>query len=156
MKIDIGIPEKSTQTIALELNKVLADEILLAAKTRSYHWNVEGGNFMELHKFYDSQYEELNELIDDVAERIRVIGHYVEGRLADLLQLSNLLETNPSNDAKKQLADLLNGHETIIRNLRKLISVFGDDYKDLGNSDFVTGLMQKHEKMAWFIRSFLK
>ncbi|MFP5039654.1 Dps family protein [Parasediminibacterium sp. JCM 36343] len=156
MKIDIGIPEKNAQAVAFELNKVLADEVLLAAKTRNYHWNVEGPSFMELHKFYEGLYDELDEVIDEVAERVRAIGHYAEGRLVDVLKLTSLLENEYTNDSKKQLADLLSDHETMIRTLRKLITVFADDYKDLGNSDFVTGLMEKHEKTAWFIRSYLK
>ena len=156
MKIDIGISEKNTQAVALELTKVLANEVVLAAKTRNYHWNVEGSNFMELHKFYEGLYDDANEVIDEVAERIRAIGHYAEGRLTELLKITSLLEGEPTNEPKKQLKDLLNDHETIIKALRKLITVFAEDYKDLGNSDFVTGLMEKHEKTAWFIRSYLK
>jgi len=67
MKANIGIPENNLQSIALELNKVLADEFILYAKTRNYHWNVEGNNFMEMHKFYESQFEQLDEIIDNVA-----------------------------------------------------------------------------------------
>ena len=156
MKIDIGITEENAQSVALELNKVLANEVVLAAKTRNYHWNVEGGNFMELHKFYEGLYDDSNEVIDEIAERVRSIGHYAEGRLANFLKLTALLEPENVSDAKQQLADLLNDHETIIKMLRKLITVFADEYKDLGNSDFVTGLMEKHEKTAWFIRSYLK
>ncbi|HET9052991.1 MAG TPA: ferritin-like domain-containing protein, partial [Cyclobacteriaceae bacterium] len=69
MKTNIGIPENHTQAIALELNKVLADEFVLYAKTLNYHWNVEGNNFMEMHKFYENQFEQLDEIIDSVAER---------------------------------------------------------------------------------------
>ncbi len=60
MTTNIGIPENHLQEVAIELNKVLADEFLLYAKTRNYHWNVEGSNFMEMHKFYESQYEQLD------------------------------------------------------------------------------------------------
>jgi starvation-inducible DNA-binding protein len=55
-----------------------------------------------------------------------------------------------------QLQNLLADHEIIIKHLRKLISVFFDKHKDIGTSDFITGLMGKHEKMAWFIRAYLK
>jgi starvation-inducible DNA-binding protein len=156
MKIDIGISEKNSQAVALELNKVLANEVVLATKTRNYHWNVEGANFMELHKFYEGLYDDADEVIDNVAERIRSLGHYTDGRLTELLKLTDLLEGEIPSEPKKQLKDLLNDHETIIKSLRKLIAVFAEEYKDLGNSDFVTGLMEKHEKTAWFIRSYLK
>lgn len=156
MKPDIGIAEDHLQAIAIELNKVLADEFVLHTKTRNYHWNVEGTNFMEMHNFYESQYEELDQIIDDVAERIRALGHYSEGRVEDLLKLSSLDEPAYTTKQSEQLRNLLNDHEQIIRNLRKLITLFSDKYKDLGTSDFVTGLMEKHEKMAWFIRAYLK
>ena len=155
MKANIGIPENNLQSIALELNKVLADEFILYAKTRNYHWNVEGSNFMEMHKFYESQYEQLDEIIDNVAERIRQLGHYAEARLKDYLELSHLEEQEYTNEQNAQLKNLLEDHESIIINLRKLINLFTDKYKDAGTTDFVTGLMEQHEKMAWFIRSYM-
>lgn len=156
MKANIGIPEKHLEAVSLELNKVLADEFVLYTKTRNYHWNVEGSNFMEMHKFYEEQYEALDEIVDEVAERVRSLGHYSEGRLKDFIKLSHLDEPAYTNKQSEQLQNLLNDHETIIQNLRKLITAFGDQHKDLGTSDYVTGLMERHEKMAWFIRSYLK
>ncbi len=156
MKPNIGIPEKHLQAVALEMNKVLADEFVLYAKTRNYHWNVEGDNFIEMHKFYEGQYEQLDEIMDDVAERIRTIGHYAEARLKDYTKLSHLEEQEYTNKQNEQLRNLLSDHETVIQNLRKLITVFADEHKDIGTSDFVTGLMKEHEKMAWFIRAYLK
>lgn len=156
MKIDIGVSENHLQAVSLELNRVLADEFVLTTKTRNYHWNVEGNNFMEMHKFYESQYNELDAIIDDVAERVRALGHYSEGRLKDFLSLAHLDEPDYTNKQEEQLKNLLNDHETIIQNLRKLITLFAEEHKDLGTSDFVTGLMEKHEKMAWFIRSYLR
>ena len=156
MKADIGIGEKNSQAVAQKLNSLLADEFLLYAKTRNYHWNVEGSNFMEMHKFYEGLYEELDDVIDDVAERIRSIGHYSQGRLQDFLKTTNLQEQEYTTDQKQQLQNLLNDHYTIARYLRKDITVFSDKYRDLGNADYITGLMEKHEKWAWFIRSYLK
>lgn len=156
MNTNIGIPHEHLQAISLELNKVLADEFVLYVKTRNYHWNVEGSNFMEMHKFYESMYEELDEIIDDVAERIRALGHYAEARLMDYTRLTHLSEPESTNQPKEQLQNLLVDHETIIKNLRKLITLFAEEHKDAGSSDFATALMEKHEKMAWFVRSYLK
>jgi len=156
MKAQIGIPENHLQSVASSLNKVLANEYVLYTKTRNYHWNIEAPNFMELHKFYEGQYEELDEIIDRVAERIRQLGHFSEGRLKDFIQLTDLQEPESTSDPKSQLENLLEDHEIIIRLLRNLIPAIGEDQKDLGTADFITGLMQAHEKMAWMIRSFLK
>jgi starvation-inducible DNA-binding protein len=156
MKANIGITQKNLQEVALELNKALADEVVLYIKTRNYHWNVEGDSFMEMHKFYESQYEQIDVFMDDVAERIRFIGHYSEARLTDYLKLTHLSEPQYTTSRKEQLNNLLIDHEAIIMNLRGLITTLGEKYKDLGSADFVTGLMEKHEKMAWMIRSYLK
>jgi len=156
MNTNIGISDANTKAVALELNKLLANEVVLYTKTRNYHWNIEGPSFMEIHKFLEGQYGELEQMIDDVAERIRSIGHYAEGRLVDFLKLTSLLEPDNSTNQKVQLKNLLDDHETIIRELRTLITKFADENKDLGSSDFVTGLLGKHEKMAWFLRSYNK
>ena len=156
MNTNIGISDANTKAVALELNKLLANEVVLYTKTRNYHWNIEGPSFMEIHKFLEGQYGELEEMIDNVAERIRSIGHYAEGRLVDFLKLTSLLEPDNTTNQKVQLKNLLDDHETIIRELRTLITKFADENKDLGSSDFVTGLLGKHEKMAWFLRAYNK
>jgi starvation-inducible DNA-binding protein len=155
MKADIGITQEKSQLAAQQLNVILADEFVLYAKTRNYHWNVEGSNFMEMHKFYESLYSELEEVIDVVAERIRSIGHYSQGRLKDFLEQTHLLEQDYTTNQKEQLQNLLEDHETIIRYLRKNIPVFNDTYQDIGNGDMMTSLLKQHEKWAWFIRSYL-
>ena len=156
MKTNIGIPEDHLKEVALELNKVLADEFILYTKTRNYHWNVEGSNFMEMHKFYESLSDELDQIIDAVAERVRSIGHYSDGRLKDFISLTHLDEPDYTSQQDEQLKNLLHDLEAIIRNLRKLITLFAEKHKDLGTSDFVTAIMEKHEKIAWFVRAYLK
>jgi starvation-inducible DNA-binding protein len=156
MKANIGLTEKNAQQIALTLNKILANEHILYAKTHNYHWNYIGDNFIEMHKFYEGQYEELAEMIDEVAERIRMIGHFAEGRLKEYLKLTDLEETAPTPDQQKQVRNLLDDHETVIRLLRQQVDIMQDKLKDAGTADFLTGLMEKHEKMAWMLRSYLK
>ncbi|WP_298298245.1 DNA starvation/stationary phase protection protein [Hydrotalea sp.] len=156
MKANIGINDQHTQNAAQKLNQILADEFVLYTKVRNCHWNIEGSNFMEMHKFYEDMYTGMEEVIDETAERIRMLGHYAEGRLKDFLALTSLLEEEYTNNQQKQLENLLSDHETIIRNLRNDIMLFSDEYKDLGNADFLTGLLKIHEKWAWFVRSYLK
>jgi starvation-inducible DNA-binding protein len=107
-----------------------------------------------MHLFYESQFNQLDEIMDQVAERIRIIGHYTEARLVDFLKLTNLLESPYTNAQNDQLKNLLASHETIINNLRRLIPLFADKYKDFGSSDFVTQLIGKHENMAWMVRAY--
>jgi len=156
MNINIGISKENQKAIADKLNKVLADEFVLYVKTRNYHWNVESINFSELHDFYQEQYESLAEEIDAVAERVRKIGHYSMGRLEDYLKVTSLEEQKTTTDPKEQLTNLLNDHESIIRDLREFIPDLEDKYNDVGSADFITGLLQVHEEIAWKLRSHLK
>jgi len=156
MKVNIGISEPNRQAVALELNKLLADEHVLYNKTRNYHWSIEGPSFMEFHKLYEQQYTDLAEVIDEIAERIRTIGHFAEGRLKELVQLASLDEPEAPTDQASQIRNLEGDHEILIQRLRRLIPVFDDEYKDIGSSDFLTGLLKQHEKMAWMLRSYLR
>lgn len=156
MKTNIGITEENSKAVADELAKILADEYVLYTKTRNAHWNVQGSDFFEKHKFFEGQYEQLDDFIDDVAERIRTLGHYSPASLKSFLGLTQLTEmSSEKNDSNGFIKELLSDHESIIITLREHIQTFGDKYHDLGTADFVTGLMENHEKMAWFLRSHL-
>jgi starvation-inducible DNA-binding protein len=157
MKTEIGIKTANTAEIAQSLNSLLADENVLYIKTRKAHWNVEGPDFLAIHRFFEEQYKQLEDLIDDIAERIRTIGHYAEATLAGFLAETHLLEeTRAKNDSAGFMKSLLADHETIIIHLRENIDRFDEKWQDKGTSDFITGLMEKHEKMAWMLRAHLK
>ena len=95
--------------------------------------------------------------MDDVAERIRALGHYAPATLKSYLELTHLSEQSRSaNDGAGFVRELLGDHESIIIRLRENINQFANDLHDAGTSDFITGLMEKHEKMAWMLRAQLK
>jgi len=139
------------------LNQLLSDEYVLYTKTRNYHWNITGPDFSELHKFFESQYEELDEIIDETAERARALGGNSLGTLKEFLQHTSLKEV-PGNypDAKRMIGNLLTDHESVIQSLRKNLAACAEKYGDMGTSDFLTGLMEQHEKMAWMLRAYLE
>ena len=157
MKTQIGIKPEDSVLVADALNKLLSDEHVLYIKTRNAHWNVVGPDFAAQHKFFENQYTDLEEMIDQVAERIRAIGHYTVGTMEDFLKLTQLNEkSNNKNDSLSYIKDLLSDHESVIMELRENIDRFADDLHDAGSSDFITGLMVTHEKMAWMLRSHLQ
>jgi len=156
MKPNIEISDKNLKEVATLLNKLLANEYVLYTKTRNAHWNIQGDNFIELHKFFESQYDSLNIIIDDTAERVRALGHFALGSLKDFLKVAQLSEQNDNfSDQNHIIKTLLEDHESIIHSLRNHIVIITDEFKDLGTADFMTGLMEQHEKMAWMLRSYL-
>lgn len=153
----IGITEENRQVVSVQLAKLLADEFVLYTKTRNAHWNVEGPDFHSMHLFFESQYEQLDDIMDSVAERIRQIGHYAPGTLAGMLGLTHLTEKlEDKNDSLTFIKELLGDHESIIEFIRGNIESFAAKYNDYGTSDFITGLMEDHEKLAWMLRAHLK
>jgi starvation-inducible DNA-binding protein len=156
MKNTLGIMDKNRQAVANELSIILADEYVLYTKTKNAHWNIEGEDFFDKHQFFETQFNELDEIVDNVAERIRSLGHYAEATLKSFLALTHLSEVREDRTSSQSYIEgLLADHETIIVHLIKNIQHFSNEYHDLGTSDFITGLMEKHEKMAWFLRSHL-
>ncbi len=157
MAPNIGLSGEQREGVVTILNTLLADEYVLYTKTRNYHWNVVGLQFNDLHKFFEGQYEELDDIIDDVAERARTVGGYSLGSLQEMIDHKTLEEdVTKGSDSRHMVRSLLSDHEAIIRKLRTDLDKCADKYKDMGTSDFLTGLMEKHEKMAWMLRSYLE
>ena len=157
METQIGITSENLADVTYALNTFLADEFILYVQTRKAHWNVESSDFSYLHKLFEDQYIEIDQIVDDIAERIRSLGHYASATMSEYLRLTQLTEkSSEANDGKGYLRDLLLSHESIIINLRKNIDRFNGQLRDAGTSDFITGIMEKHEKIAWMLRSHLK
>lgn len=156
-KANIGITDKNREIVADQLSKILADEFVLYSKTLNAHWNIEGPDFHAAHVYLETLYKEQQKIVDTVAEKIRTLGHYAPAQLAKYLELTHLSESSPEkNDSQTLYADLLMDHESIIIFLRENIKPFADKQKAEGISDYITGLMEYHEKTAWMVRSHLK
>ena len=154
--INIGINAENRQEVVNQLAKILADEYVLYTKTHKAHWNVEGADFYAIHKFFETQFEQLHELVDKVAERIRSLGHYAPATLKVFLELTHLTEmSNNKNDSQGFITELVADHETIIMKLKENINPFAEKYADASTADFITGIVEEHEKMAWFLRAHL-
>jgi len=156
MKPNIGINKKHLKGSTALLSKILSSEMVLYIKTRKSHWNVTGESFMELHKLFENQYKELEESIDEIAERIGKLGEKTIGTMSEFAELSSIKESPGKYlTAKEMLDELLNDHESIIILLRKDIDDCVDKNKDLGTADFLTGLMEQHETTSWILRRYL-
>jgi starvation-inducible DNA-binding protein len=157
MKANLGLTDKDRQGALEILDATLADEFLLYTKTRNFHWNVTGSDFSELHKFFESQYEALDEIMDESAERARSLGGIALGSMEEFLKAARLKEAPAKAlSAGKMLAALLADHEALVRSLRKDVDACAGSFHDAGTADFLTGLMERHEKMAWMLRSYLQ
>jgi len=149
---NIGLASDVRVPVVDMLNISLANESVLSQKTRSAHWNGSGPGFLELHIFFETQYKQLNEIVDKIAERTRMLGGIALGSFQEFLDHTQI-KIRPDNipDVLHLLAD----HETIIRSLREDIRKCSEDYEDDATVDLLVGVMSLHEKMAWMLRSYI-
>jgi starvation-inducible DNA-binding protein len=156
MKPEIGIAKKDLSDSISMLSIVLADEMTLYIKTRKFHWNVAGESFMELHKLFQTQYTELEETIDEVAERINKLGGKTIGTMTEFVALTRLKESpDKYPDQKDMMKELLHDHDSVIGLLREDIDICAKKNNDVGTVDFMTGMLQQHETTAWILRRYL-
>ncbi len=156
MKPNIGISKKDLNSVTELLSIILANEVTLYTKTRKFHWNVRGESFMELHKLFQTHYEQLEESIDEVAERISKLGSNAIGTLEEFKELTTIKEhPNKYPSSKEMILELLEDHEASIIDLRKSINNCAEKYGDAGTADFLTSQMEAHETLAWTLRRYL-
>jgi starvation-inducible DNA-binding protein len=156
-RLNIGLTEEQLQGVIQLLNQDLADAYLLLVKTKKYHWDVVGPQFRTLHQLWEEHYTTLTENIDAVAERVRALGGYPIGTMEGFLKVATLKEhAGNVPSATEMVAQLVEDHEQIIRNLREHIDRCSEEFHDQGTADFLTGLMEEHEQIAWMLRSFIE
>lgn len=155
MAIDIGINDTDRRAIADGLARLLADTYTLYLKTHNYHWNVTGPMFSTLHLMFETQYNELALAVDQIAERIRALGHPAPGSYRAFSRLSSIQEEEGLPPAEEMIRQLVIGQETVVRTAREIFPTV-DRANDEPTADLLTQRMQIHEKNAWMLRSMLE
>lgn len=154
-KIDIGIGEKDRKKVAEGLSRLLADSFTLYLKTHNFHWNVTGPMFQTLHLMFQTQYTELWNALDLIAERIRSLGYPAPGSYKHYLELSSIPEESDVPKAKEMIRQLVAGQEAVARTARQVF-VLAEKAGDQPTADLLTQRMEVHEKNAWMLRSLLE
>ncbi|MCA1245311.1 DNA starvation/stationary phase protection protein [Massilia oculi] len=155
MHMDTGITTEDRAKIVESLSTVLADAYMLYLKTHNFHWNVTGPMFSTLHVMFEEQYTEQWNALDDIAERIRALGHFAPATYKRYAELSSITEEPNVLSAKEMIRQLVDGNETLVRTLRAGVKV-ADELDDYPTADMLTTRMEVHEKNAWMLRSFLE
>lgn len=155
MDTKLGIPQKEMKTSVKNLTVVLASEMVLYVKTRKFHWNVAGNSFMEMHKLFEEQYNELELIIDEVAERIGKLGEKAIGTMDEFNKQSILKESTQYEEKDAMVKELLVDYQKLISEIRTFIKEI-EETDDFGTADFFTGILKKHETQAWILRRYSK
>jgi starvation-inducible DNA-binding protein len=155
MDINIGISPQDRSTITQGLAHLLADTYTLYLKTHNYHWNVTGPQFATLHTLFETNYSELALAVDQIAERIRALGHRAPGSYAEFSALSSIAEDVDEASARQMIERLVAAQEAVVRTARSVFAAV-DAAHDEPTADLLTQRMQVHEKNAWMLRSLLE
>lgn len=156
MKPTTAIPSQNNEVIVTFLNLLLADEYVLYTKTRTAHWNVDGLNNFEMHVFLENQFNRLDEIIDEIAVRIRSLGHFALGSLKDFLSISQMSDDNDDLSNSGQTFEiLLHDHESIIRIIGHEIEPISNQLKDTVTAKLLSEILRQHHEMVWMLKSLL-
>jgi len=137
------------------LRKNLADTFALYLKTHFYHWNVEGADFYEYHKFFNKLYDELWLAVDSIAEHIRTLNEYAPGSLSRFKELTTIQDELAIPGGLGMVEKLLSDNSIVIDNLnitQKMATQAGQD----GIANFLQERIDIHNKHGWMLRSTLK
>src|SRR5215813_4100053 len=155
-----ALPLELEEPVRLEmteqLNQLLADTMTLRDLYKKCHWQVAGPTFYQLHLLYDKHYDEQNELVDAIAERIQLLGGISLAMAADVAETTQI-ERPPRGreEVPVQLSRLIDAHQIIIQQSRPLArraSELGDD----GTNDLVVSdVIRTNELQIWFLSEHL-
>jgi len=152
----VHMPIALSKTTALQsvenLNQVLADTITLRDLYKKHHWQLAGPTFYQLHLLFDKHYEEQNELVDTIAERIQVLGGISLAMAADVAE-TTILPRPPKGreEVPVQISRLLHAHEVILEEARSMARQATDSGDDGTNDLLISDIVRTNEKQAWFV-----
>lgn len=154
-EIDTGIDAAQRKAVAEGLSHLLADTFTLYLKTHNFHWNVTGRMFRSLHLMFEEQYQQLFKASDDLAERIRALGHFVPATYTQFAQMTNIKEESAVPPAEEMIRQLVEGHETAVKTSRSVFAS-AEGAHDEVTQNMLAERMEEHEKNAWMLRSLLE
>src|ERR1700719_1225796 len=155
-KLPIALDEKVCSESVENLNQILADTITLRDMYKKHHWQVAGHTFYQLHLLFDKHHGEQDELVDEIAERIQLLGGISIAMAADVAE-TTIIPRPPRGreEVPVQLSRLLEAHELILKEagaMPRQASEAGDD----GTNDLiVSDIIRTNELQVWFVSEHL-
>jgi starvation-inducible DNA-binding protein len=144
----------ATQAVIKELQQLLANTYGLYLKTQNYHWHVKGAHFSQLHALFEEQYKKLAEIIDEIAERIIILGSQAVATFKSLAQLNKISDGDSNLTWQNMLSDLASDQQKIIENLKETLLI-ANQHNDEGTAVLISDKIPHFEKQHWFLQNHL-
>jgi starvation-inducible DNA-binding protein len=155
MKNNIGLNEAYTGKMVEQLNGYLSNVQVAYMNVRGYHWNIVGKQFFSLHAKFEEVYDNLNELADEVAERILMLGGKPVHSFSEYLKIATLKEKVNVSSADETVRSLMDDITTLLEDERKILAIAGDN-DDEGTANLVSDMISQQEKLLWMFSALLK
>jgi starvation-inducible DNA-binding protein len=137
-------------SVIKKLEVLLADTYALYLKTQNYHWHVKGPQFKSLHELFEMQYRELAEAVDQIAERILILGHKAPATFKEFTQLKTIKDGDSTHDANQMVTELAKDHEILVNDLNQAIKIAQENH-DEGTVNILSDRVAAHEKAHWML-----
>jgi starvation-inducible DNA-binding protein len=156
VRLPIGLSQKVCETSVKSLNQVLADTMTLRDLYKKHHWQVSGATFFQLHQLYDKHYEEQSTLVDQLAERIQLLGGVSVAMAHDVAGLTQV-EAPPSGRevVPMQISRLLAAHEIVLKGSHEAAKKADEGGDDGTNDLLVSNVIRTNEFQVWFLAQHL-
>lgn len=146
----LHLNEENLKEVINALQKLLADFQVHYTNLRGLHWNVKGHGFFTLHEKFESMYNDTADKVDEIAERILMLGGVPENRFSEYLKQSDVKEVGEVSCGHDAIGIVLDTYKLLIDKERKLIDL-ANDANDVVTADMFTGYLKEQEKMVWML-----
>lgn len=150
----IGLDDGKSQGVSEKLNTLLANYQLFYMNARSFHWNIKGDKFFELHVKFEELYNDSLIKIDEIAERILTLGFTPLHTYSDYSSIATIKEAKDVSNGEKAIELILKGYEVLLPLERELLELSGD-LNDEGTNALMSDYIREQEKLIWMYSAYL-
>jgi starvation-inducible DNA-binding protein len=150
----IGLDQEQSEMLSDKLNELLANYQIFYMNTRSYHWNIKGEKFFELHAKFEELYLDALEKIDEIAERVLTLGHTPLHTFEDYGHTSHIVVAKNVTNGKAAVQGILDAYEVLLSLERTLLQLSGDA-DDEGTNALMSDYIREQEKLVWMFSAFM-
>ena len=155
-KLPIGLSESACTQSVEDLNQILADTMTLRDMYKKHHWQVAGHTFYQLHLLFDKHYEAQSELVDEIAERIQILGGISVAMAPDVAEMTLIPRPPPGREeVPVQISRLLHAHEIILKQAHTMAKEAAEIGDDGTNDLLVSNVIRTNELEVWFLSEHL-
>ena len=149
----LNLNEVKVANVVASLQNLLADFQVYYTNLRGFHWEIKGRGFFVLHEKFESMYDDAAAKIDEIAERILMLGGTPENKFSNYLKVARIPEVSGVSTSRDSVDNILSTYKHFMAEERKLIDL-ANEANDVVTADLLTGYLKEQEKMVWMLIAF--